>query len=71
MWLVSCTEHLKKDEMAAETHFRYPSSWLWALPAQKRHLFLIPLPNLWVVAAHRPGNVTDVGLNPSSSTSQL
>ena len=71
VWLVSCTEHLKKDEMAAETHSRYPGSWLWALPTQKRHLFLIPLPNLWVVAAHRPGNVTDVGLNPSSSTSQL
>lgn len=70
---VVCVLHRtpQKGRDAAETHSQCPGSWLWALPTQKRHLFLIPLSNLWVLAAHRPGNVTYVGLNPSSSTSQL
>ena len=47
VWFVPCTEHLKKGTVGAETHSLYPGLGLWALPTQRRHLFLIPAKGLY------------------------
>lgn len=70
VWFVPSTEHLKKDIMGAETHPLHPGFGLQALLTQSRHLFLIPTKALYgPLVAPRPGNVIDVGLSLSSSTS--
>lgn len=65
--VLPCTEHLRKDLMGAGTHSLHPGLGLWALPTQSRHLFLIPTKALY--GNVRPGDVINVGLNPSSSPS--
>lgn len=69
MWFVPCTEHLTKGTRGAGTHPLHPGLELWALPTQRRHPFPIPTKALYgTMVDPRPGNVTDVGLNPSLSS---
>lgn len=72
MGFVPCPEHLKKGMMGAEANSLHPGSGLWAPPTQEASFsgsYQGPLYGPMV--APRPSYVAYMGLNPSSSTSQL